>query len=1258
MNQKKTDEIMRRILKHITLLFALIVVFCNNSNAQVDTTFWFAAPWVTPDHDGNVQMAYRISAFGNPTTVRIQQPSSTYDTTFLVPANTEFSKSMTHLVDSLESKPADQLLRTGFKITSSEAITVVYDFISDTIVITPGTPNNPETYSLKGQNGLGTEFVMPFQTLWNNRVLANDRNGDGVITQPKQYFSVVASEDSTTIWITPRCAVIGGHSANVTYSVFLPKAGNVYTCENLVMNTNLAGNSLAGSIVVSDKNVAVTVNDDSVNPSGGGGCFDLMGDQIVPTDVIGTQYIVNKGFLNPGSNESFFVIATENFTTVNIDNGLTVTTVTLNQGDTYPYSITEQLTYIESDKNVYLWHMSGYGCELGAAILPPLNCAGSDQVSFSRNNNQSFLLNIVCPAGAEGNFQLNGDPTLVQATDFNPVPGTGGLWMGAQIDFPTTIISSGTANLLTNSTELFSLGIINGGASTGCLYHYMSSFIRKVFTKAGDDVTLCNGEPIINLTGSVEGGSTTGEWQVINGTGNIGNATDLVTTYAPSTSDYAQGTLTFVLGSTGNCNPVYDTMVVEFIQSPLVSVTGDDSFCKNNISPIHITGSVQFAAGASWTGGFGGAFDNAGNLSTTYTPSPTDLANDSVALYLTSAGSFFSCPNDVDTVIIYFTDPPVVIAGPDQVVCAGASEVNLSGLVNGTSSTGEWSTSGTGSFDASEFDLITDYLLSISDTTNGSVILTLTSTNNGGCLAVSDSLEVTILDQPNIQITSSDSICSNLSNFSIEGTVSAGYSTVWTTSGVGNVVSPSSQSTFYNIHPVDTANGFVDFIFSTSGGICPVSFDSMRVHFINPPTAFAGIDADFCNNEPIQLNGSVNGISSSELWTSTGTGTFNPSNNLLSTIYQPSAGDVASGSISLILTSNNNFGCPSDRDTLQVIFKPSPIANYTFNEACFGDNTIFNDLSTVATGTIVSWEWDFGDNTNSIADDPLHNYPGSGNYTATLIVGSSNGCFDTIAQVVTVNPTPIASFTSDPACLNEEVQFLDDSFISSGSIISHGYDFGDGSPIGIGPNTTHIYSSLGSYGVNYTVTSDLGCSDTYSTIINALPGPDADFNANPNPAIALEDINFTDVSTGNNISSWIWNFGDESGSNVQNPIHNYANGGSYNVILTITDDNGCSDTTSQEVLIALLPVLPTAFTPNGDGENDVFLIRGGPFTAVDFKIYNNWGELIFQSFDENVGWDGNYLGNPAALGVYTWTFEVEIPGGRFIKQSGDVTLIR
>jgi gliding motility-associated-like protein len=1240
-----------RFLKHILIVLFVWFISTNEAKAQIDTTFWFAAPWVTPDHAQNFPMAFHISTFNNPTVVRLRQPASTYDTTFTVPANSLFSKHVTHILSQVESKPADDnSLTTGFEITSDFPIVAVYDFLS--------SGNNPETYSLKGQNGLGLEFVTPFQTSWNNKILGSDNNGDGVVTQPKQMFSIVATEPNTTIYITPRCITVGLHPANVTYSVVLPLAGSVYTCENNVQNTSVPGNSLAGSIVVSDKKIAVTVSDDSVNPSGGGGCYDMLGDQLVPTDVIGKEYIVNKGFLNAGSDESAYVTATENFTTISIEDINGITTTILNQGDTYQYSITEQLTHVIADKNVYVNHMSGYGCELGSAILPPINCAGSSSVSFPRTNSFSFLLDIVCPAGSEGDFLVNGSATIVQATDFSPVPGTGGLFVGAQISVPTSTIPSGSSNFISNSSELFSLGIINGGATGGCLYHYLSSFLRRVIVDAGPDQDLCNAETTVNLTGSVSGGTITGLWQVIDGLGTLNSPSSLTTSYTVVPADVTQGYLTFALQSVGNCEPEYDTVKVSFIPSPDVEISSiTSSYCKNNISTIPLNGIKQFATASDWSVVNGGAFDNIGDLNTTYTPSPSDISIDSVVIYLESLGSIYSCPEDRDSVVIYFTEPPVVTIGADIVICDNETEIANNGSVTGPTNTGMWTTSGTGVFDASQLDLANNYLIANSDYGMGTFYLYLESTNNGNCNIVKDSIEITVLIQPIAEITTEDSLCANVNTLNLVGNITAGYSSNWVVDGSGSISTPSSLNTTYNIVPNDTIGGLMDVILEISGGICPVDNDTLTINFVAPPLVNSGIDQDYCSNEVIELNGTLNGTASSASWTSTGTGGFSPSNNLLNTFYIASSQDVANGSVELILTSSSDHGCLADDDTLVVTYKPQPNANFTFNSTCEDDQINFTDISSAPSGTVDTWQYNFGDNVTSIEQSPVHAYSGSGNFDITLIISSTNDCFDTITKSVFINPLPEPSFTSSTACLNGEVFFINNTFISSGEIAQWNWDFDNMNSSSNLQNPSNIFTNSGIITVVLEAISDSGCVASISENVTVLGGPTAEFSYSPTIAFASENIVFTDLSTDGPITNWLWDFGDFSGGISQNETNQYSEAGEYNITLTVTDENECKNSITKPIFIGNPPVLPTAFTPNSDGENDVFIIRGGPFDDVDFKIYNNWGQLVFSSNDVLKGWDGTYKGVDSPVGVYTWTYTILI-GENKINKEGDVTLMR
>ena len=1249
---------MKRV-RRIYLVVLLLLLKASVSLAQIDTVFWFAAPWVTPGHDGNTPIYLRIATFANPATITVAQPAGTVNTTFTVAANSLYSLDLSAFVNVIENQPANTVLPYGLKVTSDFPITAVYEIVS--------TNNyNPETYSLKGQNGLGLEFVTPFQTMWDN--------GTTFTPTPYTMFCIVASQNNTTVWITPKCNVVG-HAANVTYSVTLNE-GETYTCQNASPFPSVAGFNLSGSIVVADKPIAITVSDDSAwergtQMGGGGGCRDVMGDQIVPTDVIGTEYIVNKGLMydgtNPGNNDSLynsmegiFVVATKNFTTITINDG-TVTTHTMNQGDTWYYNITQALTYVTSDKNVYVIQASGFGCELGEAILPPINCSGSQQVSFTRTNSQTFLLNILCKAGTEGAFTLNGSTTLVTAANFTVVPGTGGAWMGAQIQFNTTDIPVGSANLLSNSMDNFSMGVINGGATTGCLYHYMSSFIRRVYTVAGPDMLQCTNNISVSLNGSVSGGAVSGVWSTPNGTGTFTNPSSLSTGYTLSSADSASSSITFVLTSTGSCQPVADTVVLYLAQSPIVAAGADVTQCANNVTPISLNGYFNYTLGATWAGGNGGAFGNTASTSTTYTPSPADISAGQVLITYASTGSIFGCPDATDSLYLYFTPAPLVDAGPDLVICANTPKVLLTGSVTAGASSGVWSSTGTGTFSPSNTNLSPFYDLSLADQAQTSLTIHLTSTNNGLCNSEQDSLTITITPAPVVDAGVDDTVCSNMGSIALNGTVTAGASSgSWSTmSGSGSFSNANALSTAYNMSSADTSAGTVTILLTSTGGTCPAVTDTVTYAIEKAPTVQAGADLSVCDNATIPLSGVITGFTNTGNWTTTGTGTFVPSSGALNASYYPSGTDVTTGTISFILTSTNNKGCNPTIDTMQVSFIPSPLANFNFANNCFGSNSIFTDASSATVGSINAWNWDFGDATTAISQNAVHPYSAPGTYTVTHVVTGTNGCRDTIRKPITVYALPNANFNFNTPCQNNLTTFLDSSVAFPASIVSWNWSFGDGGSDTISQNPTHMYGAAGTYTATLVVESSLGCFDTIQQVVNVLPSPTADFSMNPNPANALEVVTFTDLSTPQStLVTWYWNFGDTLLSNLQHPTHTYLNAGSYSVLLEITDQWGCKDTISKDILISLLPQVPTAFTPNGDGANDLLFVRGGPFEKMHFRVYNNWGELVFETTDQKIGWDGTVSGVAQPMSVYVWMLDVETYNKKIIHKSGDVTLLK
>lgn len=1265
-------------MKRVRFLILTIVLLMKTtaSFSQIDTVFWFAAPWVTPDHTWRDAVKMHISGVAG-TTVRIRQPAAIapnkYDTTFIIPASNFFDYTFWRDAaagptnfgfDSLESRPANTVLPYGLKVTSSREITIVYDVVTR-------APNfyNPETFSLKGRNGLGTEFVCPFQTNWYNQNIGGDLNGDGINTKPKQQINIVATMPNTVVWITPKCDVVG-HTAGLTYSVAL-NTGDVYTVENITVFTNVAGQNLGGTIVVSNNPIAVTVADDSVRTPGGG-CYDLIGDQIVPVDIVGKEYIANKGFMFAGSQESIFVVATDNFTQVQIDDG-TVSTYTINKGDIQRYSITQPLTHITANKNVYLWQTTGYGCESGAAILPPINCAGSDSVTFTRNNAQPFLLNILCKTNGtvntQANFLLNGSSTLVPASAFSVVPGTGGAWVGAQIQFSTTQIPVNSNNLLSNSTDVFAMGVINGNTTTGGLFHYMSSFKRKIYSYAGNDQNYCTGtNSVITLSGGINGGASTGIWSVMNGTTSTSlpgssytsTLSTITATYMLTPADTAKQQIKFVLLSTGNCDNVADTMVLFIRKSPVVEAGPNFTLCKNNITPITLNGNVSFATGGGWTTSGSGVFGNPGSYTTTYVPSPSDISTGSVKIKLTSIGSIFGCPNTSDSLLITFTNPPTVSAGADVNICTNSPTVNLSGLVSGSSVSGLWTTNGSGAFIPSDTLMNTTYILSPNDLTLGSLVITLTSQNNGLCNSVTDNITVFITPKPYVNAGKNDTICASASIIPITGTVSGSASTgTWTTLGSGSFGNAGNLTTFYTMSAADTLAGSVQLILTSTGGICNPEKDTITFIILKAPFVNAGPDNSFCNNANVPLNGIITGFTNTGMWTTTGTGTFTPNNSALNGSYVPSAADVLNGYVKLVLESTNNKGCSPQRDSLLITFKPAPNANFSKPVACATQSVQFTDLSSIISGSITSYNWNFGDGGTSIAQNPINSYSLANTYTVTLVVGSSNGCFDSIQKVININVLPVANFTVGTPCEGQQTQFFDQSSISVGNILYWSWNFGDGGKDTINPNPLHAYNSPALFPVTLTVKSDSGCTSTIVKQVNVNPKPQANFGMTNNPTLAQEIVYFSDFSTpAGDIIGWSWNFGDQTYSQNQTPTHFYNSQGNYTITLTVTDKNGCSDSIQKIIEVTLLPLVPTAFSPNKDNNNDLLFVKGGPFEKLHFRVYNNWGELVFETNEQKTGWDGTYKGQDAPVGVYVWVLDVDIYNNKSVRKTGDVTLLR
>ncbi|MBL4703894.1 MAG: gliding motility-associated C-terminal domain-containing protein [Flavobacteriales bacterium] len=1122
----------RSINKRLKWLFFLSLLAHSYSiGAQQDTAFWFAAPDVSLSQ-GESPIHLRLLSYSTPATVTISQPANVAFVPIIVNlgANSNDSVDLTPFISSIESPIANVPSNNGLKISSTANITAYYEL---------SAAGNKEIFSLKGSKGLGTEFYTPFQNNWDNSVVA-----------PATFSSIdiVASEDNTTVLITPRTNIVG-HTGGVTYSVLLQK-GETYSARDIDVT---AATTLAGSIVASDKPIAVTLFSGALSNLG---CSSTMGDQISTSQFAGQDFIIHKG---KASGDRVYILATQNATFIDIDNSTNTNTL-INWSESYEYVLTDTINYIHTSKPVYVWHVSGYGCNLSGAQVPNLFCAGKYNQAFARSSSDSLGLLLYTRTGFEGMFQVNGNSSVVTASDFTVVPGTSGDFMVGLVYMSLADVPLNTYNEVTNSGDVFGMAVLAGENGQGSSYAYLSEFNSYPFVDAGIDDTICANVPF-NITGIVGGGSVTGTW-----------------------------------GGTG----------------------------------------------------FGTFSLDSDSLINTYIPSALDTIVSPISLILTSTGP---CPVNRDTLILVVEPGPIVNASADQTVCANNAVVALSGTVTGGAITGTWTTLGSGSFSPNANTLNADYIPSTSDSTAGAVTLVLTSTNIGSCLAETDTMVITITNAPFVDAgPDTISVCSNNPNLALSGLVTGATSTgKWTTSGNG-VFNPDNVTliTSYEPSPTDVIGGLITlYLESTSNGSCNSAMDSIKVFFSPSPIVNAGANIIACTNEPsFNLSGAVSGPTSTGIWTG-GFGLFAPNDSSLTATYIPSASEISSGSVLLTLTSTNNGNCASETDEVQIDFVAPPFANFNFTEVCLGGTHDFTDFSLPGFGTIIGWDWDFGDGMGDTIQNTSHDYGTAGFVDVQLIVTTDVGCSDTTVKAVEVYELPTANFTFTASCVgsNVVVDFVDSSYTANDIINYWFYDFGGQGTQAV-QDPAQLFVGDGDFVVTQIVQTENGCADTVIHMVTIPPSPVAGFYYNTSNGLNI-GAEFSFIDTSSNAVAWDWTFGNGGTSTDQDPSTIYFANGTYVITQYAYGALGCVDSTSTTVVINTVTteintLIPNAISPNGDGKNDVwkldFIDLLNP--QADVKVFNRWGQTLFESVGYQIPWDGTYNDEPVPEGTYYYVIVI------------------
>jgi gliding motility-associated-like protein len=359
-------------------------------------------------------------------------------------------------------------------------------------------------------------------------------------------------------------------------------------------------------------------------------------------------------------------------------------------------------------------------------------------------------------------------------------------------------------------------------------------------------------------------------------------------------------------------------------------------------------------------------------------------------------------------------------------------------------------------------------------------------------------------------------------------------------------------------------------------------------------------------------------------------------------------------------------GCQAPSSTITVNVNPLPGLdfNYQNNTLCEQNPIIFENNSSGNN----NYSWSFGDGSTSVLSDPTHTYVNSGNYMVTLSATDViTGCQQVDSLLLQIGGLPLAGFSLSDSigCGNLDVFFLADS-INNGWTYS--WDFGNGqSFIQLG-NATMNFNQIGCYDISLTVNGSNGCVNqqmltdgvcVFANPVAAFEASDYILDSN-NPL-----VQFTNNSL--NAVDYSWDFGDGNTSFAIDPSHMYgAADGTYTVQLIATNEVNCSDTSSLTLSVYedLSIYVPNTFTPNDDENNQEFK----PILAAGFKpsnyrllIFDRWGELVFESRDAQIGWDGHngYGGEPCQDGTYTWKISVVVEASQEAKTFiGHVNLLR
>lgn len=833
-----------------------------------------------------------------------------------------------------------------------------------------------------------------------------------------------------------------------------------------------------------------------------------------------------------------------------------------------------------------------------------------------------------CTTRDSANITINPLPVVTSNASINPIcfgqstqlTGSGATtYNWALLTSPGTSI--GTSANITVSPVVTTSYIVTGTSSATCVNSDTITVtvnqLPNVSITAVND-TICAGDTIqLNA-----GGATNYTWGILGG-GSIGSGNSIFISPA--------GNTTYVLSGTdgNNCSNT-DTLAVTVNPAATVNgITGTLSLCPGVTGVSYWVNNPNPSSTYFWTINNGTLNSGQGNDSVLVDWSNISGPGSVTVIETTDLG----CSSDpvVLPVTINAILTPAAPTGPTG-LCANQAQGQIYSTLNTPGSTYNWFATGGNIVSGNGSSTVT-----VDWTTAGPATVALwyeetSVTVDTVCFGISDTIYVNLSPVPNTSaITGASASCINDTiAFTVVNTAGSTYN--WSITG-GSVLTGNTTN---NISAIwNTAGTATVTVTETNSFGCtgnPVTYNVT----INPlPVVSAGSDVTICYGDSTTLSAS-GGVNYN--W-SPSTGLDN------ATIANPTAFPQATTLYTVYVTDGN--GCENNA-SVTVFVNPLPIVSAGSNAAiCIGSSTTLN-----ATGAS-TYVWSPGTGLS----DPLISNPVANPVTTTLytVVGTDqNGCHNTSQMTVTVNPLPTAVASTDTILCNGSSITLS----ASGGIQ---YQWSPTTGLS-NPNISNPVAGPGSP-TTYTVvvTNANGCTDDEDVFVDINPQPVANFEIDSlGRRINCDGINVKLVNLSTDALGYEWNLGDGTTTTNDNPFHQYTFGAQVNIVLIATN-NGCADTMTMHVnfgdLSDYLKGLPNTFTPNDDGINDCFELRKRLEFAEcsTWKVYNRWGELVFESEGTEHCWNGkkNGDGDPCPEGTYFYILKVKDAAYR-----GSVMLIR